>query len=114
MTNYVIDLVGTCNLKCPSYGRRERYAYTRPTKADGFQPVLQGSWTRLGKKVPMSNNIVLYNWGEPLMQQIDEDRIVSYAAGSVRARRPLRKPGDPDCSGAQLPVPTLRFSVRLG
>ena len=24
----------------------------------------------------MSNKIVLYNWGEPLMQQIDEDRIV--------------------------------------
>jgi len=28
MTNYVIDIVGTCNLKCPSCGRRERYAYT--------------------------------------------------------------------------------------
>jgi hypothetical protein len=33
----------------------------------------------------MSNKIVLYNWGEPLTQQIDEDRIVIYADGSVRA-----------------------------
>ena len=27
MTKYVIDIVGTCNLKCPSCGRREHYAY---------------------------------------------------------------------------------------
>lgn len=30
----------------------------------------------------MSNKIVHYNWGEPSMQQIDEDRIVIYADGS--------------------------------
>jgi hypothetical protein len=33
----------------------------------------------------MSNKIVLYNWGEPLIRQIDEDRIVVYADGSLRA-----------------------------
>jgi hypothetical protein len=27
MTKYV-NIVGTCNLKCPSRGRRQRYAYT--------------------------------------------------------------------------------------
>jgi hypothetical protein len=79
MTKYVIDIVGTCNLKCPSRGRRQRYAYT-----PALRRLMDSNLfcTRSGR---MSNEIVLYNWGEPLTQQIDEDRIVIYADGSVRA-----------------------------
>jgi hypothetical protein len=85
MTKYVIDIVGTCNLKCRRAGDGSVTLIPRPTKADGFQPVLQSSWTRPGRKVSISNKIVLYNWGEPLIRQIDEDRIVVYADGSLRA-----------------------------
>ena len=43
----------------------------------------------------MSNKIVLYNWGEPLMQQIDEDRIVHlcrWLATSLTTTSEARRP----------------------
>jgi len=68
MTKYVIDIVGTCNLKCPSCGRREHYGYTPSYKGlmdfDLFCKVLD----KIRDESPGERHrIVLYNWGEPLM-----------------------------------------------
>jgi len=82
MAKYVIDIVGTCNLKCPSCGRREHYGYTPSYKGlmdfDLFCKVLD----KIGEESPgESHSIVLYNWGEPLMHNRIGDIV-----GAINAR----------------------------
>jgi organic radical activating enzyme len=71
MAKYAIDIVGTCNLKCPSCARREKYTDLRAAPAykglmnyDLFLRVLD----KIEENSPNQKNIIgLYVWGEPLM-----------------------------------------------
>ena len=75
---YLIDITGTCNLRCPSCpvgNFKEKLSMVRPK---GFMP--PALFQRLGDKARndcAKNNlpltVALYNWGEPLIHpQIDE------------------------------------------
>lgn len=64
---YTIDIVGTCNLRCPSCPVGN---YTAADRSTGFMPV--GQFKDIIEKIkhesPASQpQIWLYNWGEPLL-----------------------------------------------
>jgi len=71
MTQYNIDIVGTCNLKCPSCARRENYtelhgapAYKGLMDYELFLKVLD----KIEENSPNQiHRIPLFVWGEPLM-----------------------------------------------
>ena len=90
MTQYNIDIVGTCNLKCPSCARREKYTELRAAPAykglmdyDLFLKVLD----KIEENSPnQAHRIPLFVWGEPLMHNRIGDMI---AAIRNRGWRPV-------------------------
>ncbi|CAA0105232.1 7-carboxy-7-deazaguanine synthase [BD1-7 clade bacterium] len=64
---YTIDIVGTCNLRCPScpVGNSESGdRFTRSMPSETFDAILQ----KIHRESPVAKpQIWLYNWGEPLL-----------------------------------------------
>ncbi len=81
MTLYAIDIVGTCNLKCPSCARREKYAELHGAPAykglmdyDLFLKVLD----KIEQAHPHQKQVIsLYVWGEPIMHNRIGDMITA-------------------------------------
>jgi hypothetical protein len=81
MSQYNIDIVGTCNLKCPSCARREKYTELRGAPAykglmdyDLFLKILD----KIEENSPnQKHRIPLFVWGEPLMHNRIGDMITA-------------------------------------
>jgi MoaA/NifB/PqqE/SkfB family radical SAM enzyme len=78
MAVFDIDIVGTCNLSCPSCPTGNftigdfAAARKRPSgmmKLDLFRAILE----KIARELPGNHSITLFNWGEPLLHpQVDE------------------------------------------
>lgn len=65
---YSIDIVGTCNLKCPSCGRRDGYEHTPKFKGIMSYDLILKILDKIRTESPGKRHIIgLYDWGEPLM-----------------------------------------------
>jgi MoaA/NifB/PqqE/SkfB family radical SAM enzyme len=69
---YFLDIVGTCNLRCPSCptGNFSNNEFINLKKPKGFMPM--NLFQKIIDKIalfqnPKSTNLYLYNWGEPLL-----------------------------------------------
>ena len=59
----LIDIVGTCNLKCPScpMGNSENNNYKKPMPIDVFSSIIKKA------KTEKIRSVYLYNWTKPLI-----------------------------------------------
>ena len=76
--DFFIDIVGTCNLSCPSCptGNFKKIDYIGKTRSTGFMKVddFHSIIIKIAKfQDPSKTSLHLYNWGEPLLHpQINE------------------------------------------
>lgn len=72
---YTIDIVGTCNLKCPScaHGASDMKSPLGFMSYDNFQKVVQKAL----KESEIISHIGLYSWGEPLLHK-DLPKIINF------------------------------------